>query len=183
MGQYYLAVNEAKKEYLLPHDYDNGLKLMEHSYLGNSFVLAVESLMGPGGRWEGDVVRWEGDYNDAPAGSVPAEGEEEAENLYHIARDTFTKVTPPAKLEDSRRYVLNATRSLFIDTSKVQPDKWDFRIHPMPLMLADANGRGGGDYNTGTSMDLVGSWAGDLVYTSDDVPAGYAELVPGFVEG
>ena len=41
MGQYYIPIikrNNGTFETYDSHDYDNGLKLMEHSYVGNSFV-------------------------------------------------------------------------------------------------------------------------------------------------
>lgn len=44
MGQYYMPTLIAKGgtiSTLYSHDYDNGLKLMEHSYIGNTFVSAV----------------------------------------------------------------------------------------------------------------------------------------------
>ena len=49
MGQYYNAViladNKKKvKAWVYSRDFSNGLKLMEHSYIGNNFVSAFESL-------------------------------------------------------------------------------------------------------------------------------------------
>ncbi len=41
MGQYYhptLIDAEAHVSWFYTHDYDNGLKLMEHSYIGNSVM-------------------------------------------------------------------------------------------------------------------------------------------------
>lgn len=38
MGQYYNAINVDTKEGLCPHDYSNGAKLMESSYIGNNYV-------------------------------------------------------------------------------------------------------------------------------------------------
>ena len=49
MGQYYKPVNTETLEHLYSHDYDNGLKLMEHSYQRNDFVTTVESLLAKGG--------------------------------------------------------------------------------------------------------------------------------------
>ena len=60
-------MNESKRQYLLAHAYGNKLKLMEHSYIDNDFVRAVEALIGEGGPWHGDVV-WTADA--APEGFV-----------------------------------------------------------------------------------------------------------------
>ena len=50
MGQYYnptiLADNKKTVvKWMYSHDYGNSLKLMEHSYIGNKFVAAFESLI------------------------------------------------------------------------------------------------------------------------------------------
>ncbi len=52
MGQYYKPINIDNKQWLYSHEYNhNGLKLMEHSWIGNDFVGAVMSLMVKGGDW------------------------------------------------------------------------------------------------------------------------------------
>jgi hypothetical protein len=165
MGQYYFIVNETKREYLCAHDYDQGLKLMEHSYLGINLVCAAEALIGPGNPWEGDVIRWEGDYADPPG--------LDRENRYHEARESYTRLKGVVPLPKSRRFVVNHDKELFVDTEK-QPQS-RFQIHPWPLLIVNGNGRGGGDYS-GANMQLVGSWAGNRVVTMDEVPAGYKEL-------
>lgn len=51
MGQYYAptiidqAVAPTVRWWFSAHIYGNGLKLMEHSYVGNRFVRAVETLV------------------------------------------------------------------------------------------------------------------------------------------
>lgn len=51
MGQYYkpiiLSDDNKVVAYMYSHDYDNGLKLMEHSYIGNNFVETFASLLAP----------------------------------------------------------------------------------------------------------------------------------------
>jgi len=51
MGQYYKPISIDKMTFLYSHDYGNGLKLMEHSYIGNNLVNTVESLLAPDGEW------------------------------------------------------------------------------------------------------------------------------------
>ena len=62
MGQYYKPINLDDKQWLYTHDYDTGLKLMEHSWIGNQFVGTVMSLMLKGGLWFKKRIVWAGDY-------------------------------------------------------------------------------------------------------------------------
>ena len=57
-------------------------------------------------------------------------------------------------------------------------------FHPLPLLTANGNGRGGGDY-LGSDMDLVGSWAGDRIAVANDegmIKTDYLRLEPQFKE-
>ena len=65
MGQYYYGVilekdKKTVKAWIYSHEYDTGLKLMEHSYLLNKFVGAFESQL------VDNIQRvvWAGDYSD-----------------------------------------------------------------------------------------------------------------------
>lgn len=82
MGQYYKIVNQTKKEYLHPHKFDTGFKLLE--WLGTDIVsialplllvnsngrgggdINEESLQDSGilGSWAGDNIVISGDYNE-----------------------------------------------------------------------------------------------------------------------
>ena len=62
MGQYYNIVNLTKKEVIIPHDYDNGLKLMEFSWEGNSVIKALEHKLATD--WKGDEDYVLVDYAD-----------------------------------------------------------------------------------------------------------------------
>lgn len=72
MGQYYnpIILDEQGdvENGMIAHEYGNGLKLMEHSWLDNEFVAAFETLLVQ----EAPVrMVWAGDYADA---EVDAEG-------------------------------------------------------------------------------------------------------------
>jgi len=54
-------------------------------------------------------------------------------------------------------------------------------IHPIPIMTCSGNGRGGGDYQ-GINMDLVGSWANDIVSLEKTIPKGFKLLDISFKE-
>ena len=71
MGQYYLTVILAEKSdkeyirtYLDPSMYGNGMKLLEHSYIGNNFMMIVENMIGPNGIFYKSRLVWAGDYAD-----------------------------------------------------------------------------------------------------------------------
>ena len=60
---------------------------MEHSYIGNSFVEAVEFLLiddgeGNKGRWSGNKIVWAGDYAD--------DEPNEDFNLYSLAEEVMS---------------------------------------------------------------------------------------------
>ena len=67
MGQYYRAVNIDKKQYISPHSYDCGAKLMEFSYIdnkrkSNEFISTLHGLLN--NEWKNDRVYLTGDYAD-----------------------------------------------------------------------------------------------------------------------
>ena len=69
MGQYYKPINLDKKIWLYSHEFKSGgfgtgLKLMEHSWIGNHFVTFVENLLVAGNDWYKDRIVWAGDYAD-----------------------------------------------------------------------------------------------------------------------
>jgi hypothetical protein len=56
MGQYYLIVNVDKREYLDPHKFGEGAKLMEFGHSQSSILLALTVLLSNGnGRGGGDI--------------------------------------------------------------------------------------------------------------------------------
>lgn len=62
----------------------------------------------------------------------------------------------------------------------VDADNWC--IHPIPLLTAVGNGKGGGDY-FGVNNELVGRWAGDALYIDDEEPVEpFKEIFPIFRE-
>lgn len=80
MGQYYYVVNIDKREFLHPHQFNDGLKLMEFGQSGGGTLLALTVLLADGngrgggdihtkdrewvGRWAGDRIVIAGDYAD-----------------------------------------------------------------------------------------------------------------------
>ena len=77
MGQYYKACvlkknwKQAKNTIevaLSSYDFENGAKLMEHSYIGNSYVRSVEHLLSD--KFKGYPFVWCGDYADKVEGAL-----------------------------------------------------------------------------------------------------------------
>jgi hypothetical protein len=70
MGQYYkviiLADNmEIIRVWINPASYGSGTKLMEHSYINDNFMNAIEYLISPNGMFYMSRIIWAGDYADA----------------------------------------------------------------------------------------------------------------------
>ena len=95
MGQYYKIVNIKKKQYITPHTFGDGSKLMEFSMSANGVLAGLAILLADGnGRGGGDlhsendiVGSWSGD-NIVIAGDYADDGKfvkDADKNLYHIA--------------------------------------------------------------------------------------------------
>ena len=90
MGQYYNCIvlkkdwKETQKPILAalsPYDFDNGAKLMEHSYIGNDYVSAFEALINKeNGEYAGYPIIWAGDYAD----EEPNTFKKEKVNVYSL---------------------------------------------------------------------------------------------------
>lgn len=158
MGQYYLAVILAEKSdkeyirtYLDPSMYNNGMKLTEHSYIGNNFVNIIENLIGPSGMFYKSRIVWAGDYADAEPNS------EKNLNSMCEAKDPFIYKGTLV----SYTYIVNHTKKVYV--------KKNTGFHPLPFLTAEGNGRGGGDYH-GSNMGMVGTWARDVISMENEAP-------------
>lgn len=151
MGQYYKPMNLDRKEYLNSHEYDNGLKLMEHSYFGNNFVGEVIILLM--NEWNGNRVIWAGDYAD------------NAEKEY--LSNLFIKIKPYNYSnynlsEISKHYAfVNYDKNTYCKLDCCAKDNDGWQTSPIPLLLVNSNGRGGGDYRL--DNEKTGAWACDRV--------------------
>jgi hypothetical protein len=178
MGQYYeAAIIKDNKTTVVKHmeswDYDNGSKLMEHSYVGNSFVTVFETLLVENPQ----RVCWAGDYAD------PCKNRKT--NIYSRCTDK-TKVMPAPMSEvecdefnEKYPYVVNHSTKQYINKNLMPeiPD-WGAKIHPLPLLCCEGNSCGGGDYRIETEPDfvLIGTWARDKISIEKCPPKGFKEL-------
>ena len=190
MGQYYtpiiLSANGGKTVgSFYSHAYDEGLKLMEHSWVGVRFVDSViakaMSIKKP------FTLVWFGDYAELNEDVLPLTEHrafDPANNVGGIHRDyvrmfqrahrvyegDLYRVAP----EDAAisEYIKYAQDAVFYDTVTHQKlsmrkyvahaiasgDEEGSIIHPLPLLTCLGNGKGGGDYR-GSDQEWVGSWA------------------------
>lgn len=204
MGQYYMPViiDGAKPAYLYSHDYGNGLKLMEHSWIRNNFVNAVMAHM------TDHPVRlaWLGDYSDSCYEDIRnhdyIESEEQFDELYNsVWRNDSEENGGAVKADDwafemdpEKVYLLNMDKKEYVSIpnyiqrvdmeSRDSNDNW--YVNPLPLLTSVGNGQGGGDYWSDIGADQIGRWAFDRISVTDDpesIPEGFKENVTIFMEG
>jgi len=184
MGQYYHPINIESMEWVYSHDYGEGLKLMEHSYLGNDFVGVVMTLLKKGGRWYKKRLVWCGDYYDEDDGED--DGEDGRGYYDRCEDDKKVYLKPMPSVEQLNYVIVNHTKKEYVDLRKFCVDVTaglgeDLITHPLPLLTALGNGGGGGDYE-GTNMDKVGYWARDTISAETEAPERYKELEIRFKE-
>ncbi len=181
MGQYYkfIILGDDKKngkEVILlvihPRCYNEGSKIMEHSYLNTNLMNTVEYLISHEGPFYNSRILWAGDY---------AQEEDDTGNLYRIADDysSFEGQYCNPKL----RYIANHTKKVYVDKlrNKNDDDNNNDLIHPLPLLISEGNGSGGGDYR-GNNIELCGTWARDVISMLEEIPDNYDEVVCDFEE-
>ena len=179
MGQYYKCVvlkndwKETKKPVraaLSSYDFDNGAKLMEHSYVHNKYVSAFMRLV-----HELDKDRsglpcvWCGDYADTfSTESLPLFKKMNTNTqkyeicggfqAYNEACDWMgeyggkksNEYLDVIKLVNDApkhyyNYIINHTKKQYVKVPKYDKTKW--LIHPLPILLSDGCSRGSGDYS------------------------------------
>ena len=200
MGQYYKCVilkndwketNKPVRAALSSYDFDNGAKLMEHSYVHNKYVSAFMRLV-----HELDKDRsglpcvWCGDYADTfSTESLPLFKKMNTNTqkyeicggfqAYNEACDWMgeyggkksNEYLDVIKLVNDApkhyyNYIINHTKKQYVKVPKYDKTKW--LIHPLPILLADGNGKGSGDYYEGKygekhNANFVGLWAYDTI--------------------
>ncbi len=214
MGQYYIPTLISQNgaiHSLYSHSYNNGLKLMEHSYIGNDFVNAVCTQI-----WHNPtVIAWIGDYSDEPyegeyCKDIPKDRFMEIYRVVWGENNESTRIHPKPyghlTMKNCRRYLVNHTKQIYIDMQEyIQRNQWhesgtwtkiykngrvdqkhyDYNscIHPLPLLTACGNGRGGGDYHDCfPDYDKVGTWAFCEIELTGKRPKDYEQVMYHFTE-
>ena len=174
MGQYYRPVAIGCKDTVSPYDYGNGAKLMEHSWVGNQYVGAVEQLIKRGGPWAGKQIVWAGDYADSE--------KNRKRNLYQTLNNELKIEVPKDYHKQKRvlRYLKNLDTNEFVDLKHVAKDSDGWQMHPLPILTCEGNGRGGGDLHD--DDEKIGKWARNRLVLQKSKPKNCAELVFDLVE-
>lgn len=81
---------------------------------------------------------------------------------------------------DEYKYIVNLHTKEYIEIPESNYEDW-IVVHPLPLLLAESNGRGGGDYHDITDA-LVGKWAYHPIGATNEIPEGFTLLVTKFAE-
>lgn len=102
MGQYYLVVNLDKKQYLHPHRFGDGLKLMEFGMSGRGTMAGLAVLLSNGngqgggdirsadplvGSWAGDRIEVTGDY------AAAVDGDPDGRCLFSVAKEEYEDIS------------------------------------------------------------------------------------------
>ena len=170
MGQYYFAciLDSTGKKVILclsPHDYAQGAKIMNHAYLDNYFMQVVEYVLSPTSKYYMSRIVWAGDYADPEPGTDV--------NLYNMNTGNSEPLDPS---DAEYRYIINHSKNLYIDKNKITDLH---QIHPLPILVSEGNGRGGGDYYRNNSK-LSGIWARDIISADNKTPPDCVELICDF---
>lgn len=189
MGQYYMPIlgdayglnckvfdRSVNRQYTLA-------KLLEHSWWQNNFVNAFsEFLYNNLGRvcWVGDYATEPDDFNLNVPTAIPRPNYKKVwgKNVrYHSCQ--LSDFTPDGK------FLVNFDARQFIDldeykTNSVGSDGWV--IHPIPLLTAIGNDRGGGDFHSGVGYKHIGSWAWQLLAFLDHPPKDFRKADIRFIE-
>ena len=159
-------------------------KLLEHSWWQNPFVNAFSKFLYK----EPSRVIWCGDYAYEPddfnfpncsAFYVPSYGEvwDDTVSAIGVSSTDFTL---------DGKFLLNHDAKQFVDLDEYKAgsvDKHGWTIHPLPLLTAVGNDRGGGDFHEGNiGFEFVGSWAWQLICIEDKPPDDFCKIDIKFIE-
>lgn len=165
---------------------------MEHSWVQNKFVDAVvRDLVARPRR-----LVWAGDYADAES-DILLEGK--PCTLYHYVYEMVHLAPYQIRPIDHgktypTRYLVNHDLRVYVDMKALPAGNDGWKIHPLPLLTCEGNGRGGGDFGGEggrSAATEVGAWArheisvltaASRIRFDSLVRMGYAEVRPDFVE-
>lgn len=173
MGQYFMAVvvnedfeknpKDAVVASISPHHYDNFSKLTEHSYAGNHYVNAALNMLY---EHNGSRFAWCGDYYEMK------DKNGKSMSLYDLC-DEFVEAEQKKTshktygIEAPYLYAINLDKKEYVSFPKYNPNR--YTVHPLPILCANSNGMGGGDYE-GDYEENAGRWAFDHIMLSNVKP-------------
>ena len=197
MGQYYMPTSMDEKEQVYSHDFGSGLKLVEHSYIGNDFVNTVMLLLldtasakkfgethkdetdrwviwDKIGSWSGKKFIWAGNYSDGDPELPPKMIDGVPVEINWFAIDNNIEVPFKEILLGVPFY-----RGLFIfnHSKREYIDMWEYISNaPVsdwgsiihPLPLLTCAGNGRGGGDYRGKNKRVGSWAKNKISISTE---------------
>ena len=96
---------------------------------------------------------------------------------YEEALEQFRTIPDYEDIPDYR-YAVNLDKNEYVKIPKFKEGVWT--LHPLSLLCADGNQRGGGDYE-GTDMEYIGRWAFDRIGVQMKKPdTDFKEIKPKF---
>ncbi len=171
MGQYYRAYTKNAKEELVwslqctdftetrNFDWYIGVKLVEHSWYGNTLTDAMSFYL----YHNPTQLAWVGDYADEAEVYEKCWGEKSVDFNYQVHDQAF---------DYAGKWLVNHTTKQAFMLDKPAGEDW--AVYPVSIITACGNGRGGGDYPTAHKM--VGVWAMNTLSIEDAVPEGYQPI-------
>jgi len=197
MGQYYKIVNVKKREYINPHMFNDGKKLMEFGMSAGGTLTALAVLLSNGngrgggdlhsantivGSWAGDPIVVAGDYGDE--GKFLPEDKQDT-TLYAVAQEEgkdISHLVLDALMEDRwfREDFIknwghaNIHDSYYGEQTKIV-EKWKAIDNPTPVPTANHHSVKG---STGNTYDIVDLNDGTDIWTCT-CPAYTYHKVPG----
>ncbi|MCF0106252.1 MAG: hypothetical protein HUJ53_05780 [Holdemanella sp.] len=199
MGQYYLYANMDTKQSLFG---DDGMKFMEHTYLGSGVMDMLFSSVYE----KPQRIMQVGDYADRLSEFVGCDLMEGFEDELGIRSDIYDEhgyhttmygyfrrheIIYDGEEIPYIRYAYNDTKKQMVDLYRQKPCSAyiDFiesenravlhisKIHTAGMLIALGNGLGGGDYHfNGQNANMVGIWCGDRIFTSNELKPDFYDI-------
>ena len=177
-----------------PTEYHNFWKMVEHAYVGNLYVEAAIRMLYyccQTNHVDAMPFVWCGQYSET---SIKENEEftvydqvcfleERIPNATKAYRNFKTldkpEVFPNFNRVKQNIVLVNYDKKEYVHIPIERPRA--YTIHPLPILCADGNGNGCGDYH-GTYMKYVGRWAYDRIgiVMCDNIPQGFKELKVNF---
>lgn len=172
MGQYYQPVIEMDgKITVYNRDIDGEYtmaKLTEHSWWKNPLMIAISEMFY---QKQGRLI-WCGDYAE----------DDEVRYTNMTVKEIWDKGAglKATNFNFDNLYLCNHERKQYLDLAKYKKkstDKDGWCLHPLSLLTAVGNGRGGGDYHDCyPNFNKIGIWAWDMISLEETIPEGYVEF-------
>ena len=176
MGQYFKAVvlstedSSAKgiEAAFTAWDYNNGAKLLEHSWKGNDFVSVVESAFTPFGQFYKHRLVWAGDYAEP-------EKEGEGKTLYVLA-EKFRLKRAKGSIPIGYHYLHNHSKKEYVDENTFFMYEENI-LHPLPILTFDSDLDGVSVDEEDAVRFKLGRWARDIISVENTIMEGYKNLL------